>query len=132
MYIYRCLPFEWPLFLTSSLPQVDLPMATSIGDSAFAGTGLTSLSLPAATFIDSEAFYGCTGLTSGSLPATPPTRGSTIFGGIGSSGSYKAISIRVPTGSIGNYSAWPQGNTTACGGSYSYSYVKVSFVEGDN
>jgi uncharacterized ParB-like nuclease family protein len=41
----------------------------TVGEAAFSGTALTSVSLPAATSIGEDAFYNCTALTSVSLPA---------------------------------------------------------------
>ena len=107
--------------------NISPPLVTSIGGSTFSGcTSLTSMSLPAATSIGDYAFSGYTSLTSVTLPATAPTKGSSIFASIGSSSAYKPITIRVPSGSVGNYSTsvWPRGNTTAYGG-----YVNVTFVE---
>jgi hypothetical protein len=57
-------------FVGTSLSSVSLPAAASIGDGAFSGcTSLTTVSLPAAASIGGAAFDGCTGLTTVSLPA---------------------------------------------------------------
>ena len=54
----------------SNLSDVNMPVATSIGDYAFSGcNALASISLPAATTIDYGAFSDCNSLTSVSLPA---------------------------------------------------------------
>ena len=59
----------------TGLTSVSLPAATEIGWEAFYGcTNLTSVSLPAATEIGERAFSVCTGLTSVSLP------GATVIG----------------------------------------------------
>ncbi|MGM0291281.1 leucine-rich repeat protein [Enterococcus sp. AZ029] len=54
-------------FKGTPLTSVDLPVATSIGESAFSGTQLTSVDLPVATSIGDYAFSG-TPLTSVDLP----------------------------------------------------------------
>ena len=58
---------------------VGLPV-TSIGDSAFASTGLTSVTLPnSVTSIGLFAFADCTGLTSVTLPNTLTNLGGAAF-----------------------------------------------------
>ena len=53
----------------SNLSDVNMPVATSIGNASFYGCkALTSVSLPAATSIGSSAFRECYALTSVSLP----------------------------------------------------------------
>jgi hypothetical protein len=54
---------------TAPLAAVAFPAATSIGNSAFEHTSLTSVSLPAAISISNGAFSICPSLTSVSLPA---------------------------------------------------------------
>jgi hypothetical protein len=118
----------------TSLSSVSLPEARSIGSSAFKNcTGLINVSLPEARSIGHSTFDGCTSLSSLNLPSSPPTRGNnydgggtTIFEGIGSAGSYRAISIIVPSGSSMSYGTtdWPRGNTQAYGG-----YVNVTITE---
>jgi hypothetical protein len=60
---------ESAFFGCTSLAELSLPAAASIGASAFYGTSLTELSLPAAASIDSNAFYYCMSLVEVSLPA---------------------------------------------------------------
>jgi hypothetical protein len=103
---------------------VTLSNITTVGSYAFANCiALTSVSLPQATDIGREAFYGCTALTSVSLPkaatidwwafintgttvltvtlgATPPTVGVEMFAGV--TGGTKAVTVRVPSASIGS------------------------------
>ena len=63
----------------SGLTSISLPAATSIGSYAFQScSGLTSISLPAATSISSYVFQSCSGLTSVSLP-TATSIGSNAF-----------------------------------------------------
>lgn len=64
------------------VPQsiVGLPV-TTIGDYAFASTGLTSVTLPnSVTHIGLAAFYDCTALTSVSLPSSVSLIGESAFG----------------------------------------------------
>jgi hypothetical protein len=66
-------------FYGTALTSVRLPEATTIGDSAFYGTALTSVSLPEATTIGNHAFYG-TALTSVSLPKATTIGDSAFYG----------------------------------------------------
>ncbi|MDR1127453.1 MAG: bacterial Ig-like domain-containing protein [Treponema sp.] len=107
----------------TSLTSVNLPVATSIGDSAFQGcASLESVSLPAATSIDQYAFYNCTSLTSVSLPAMPPAISTGYFYGIfQSTGSSGAITVRVPAGAVSAYtSTWGVSASTSANGNYVY------------
>ncbi|MCD8372736.1 MAG: leucine-rich repeat protein [Clostridia bacterium] len=53
---------------------------TEIGDYAFAGAGITSVTLPAGLVeIGEYAFYNCSGITSVSIPATVKTIGEGAF-----------------------------------------------------
>ena len=62
------------------MTSISLPVATSIGSDAFSGCdALTSVSLPAATYIGYNAFQDCKTLTSVSLPAAT-TIGNYAFG----------------------------------------------------
>ena len=65
---------DWAFADCTGLTSVSLPAATKIGDWAFNKcTGLTSVSLPAATEIVGRAFRSCSGLTRLQLGSTPPT-----------------------------------------------------------
>ncbi|GHT86851.1 hypothetical protein FACS1894137_13020 [Spirochaetia bacterium] len=105
-----------------SLARVDLPMVTTIDDRAFQGAGctrvelpqlttlgsnvfsqcrsLTRVDIPVVTTIGEVAFYECTGLSTITLGASPPTVGKDLFDGISLS---QTITIRVPNGSMGAY-----------------------------
>ena len=74
------LPDGSPWYLPKA-QQVNIAKIQKIGRSAFYGcTGLTSVSLPAATEIGMDAFNGCEGMTSVSLPAAKEI-GNGAFGG---------------------------------------------------
>jgi len=65
----------------SNLSDVNMPVATSIGNAAFSDCyALTSVSLPVATSIGDGAFWDCYALTSISLPAATSI-GKGAFGG---------------------------------------------------
>lgn len=69
----------------------------TIDEDAFSGCyGLTSISIPSSvTYIDNAAFYGCRGLTSIYIYAeTPPSLGEAVFGQINTN-----IPVHVPCGS---------------------------------
>ena len=60
---------DYNFYCNKYLTSIDLPNATSIGDSAFDScSALTSIDLPNATSIGSYVFRDCTSLTSVSLP----------------------------------------------------------------
>ena len=52
----------------SSLTSVDLPNVETVGDYAFRGTALESVSLPKATNVDDSAFYSVSTLKTLDLP----------------------------------------------------------------
>jgi hypothetical protein len=71
----------WEIGFTSKLATVVFPAATSINTNAFyICANLTSVSLPAAVTLGNAVFYDCTNLTSVSLPAAV-TLGNAVFGG---------------------------------------------------
>ena len=78
---------------------------TSIGDNAFSGcTGLTSITIPGSvTSIGSYAFHGCTGLTSVTIG-----KGVTSIGGFAFEGCTGLTSITIPDSvtSIDEYAFW--------------------------
>jgi hypothetical protein len=65
----------------TSLMTVSLPVATTIGDSAFVATSLASVSLPAVQTIDIYAFGWCESLTTVSLSASLTTVVRNPFAG---------------------------------------------------
>ena len=75
-----------------------------IANEAFSGCfGMTSVTIPSTvTIIGDLAFSSCTGLTSvTSLNPTPPTCGTDVFGGV----NIQDIPLTVPTGSVELYKA---------------------------
>ncbi|WP_300415134.1 leucine-rich repeat protein [uncultured Oscillibacter sp.] len=85
----------------SSLASVTIPdSVTSIGDSAFNGSGLTRIVIPeGVTSIGDSAFYRCSGLTSVTIPGSVKTIGGNVF-------AYSGLtSVAIPEGvtSIGEY-----------------------------
>ena len=65
--------------ISQHLESVELPNATTIGNSAFFySTALTSVNLPNATTIDGAAFSQCSALTSVNLP-NATTIGEAVF-----------------------------------------------------
>ena len=62
---------NYSFYNCKSLTTVNIPtLATSIGDGAFFGSGLTSIDIPNVSAISSYAFYSCTNLTSVTIPNT--------------------------------------------------------------
>ena len=91
----------------------------SINDDAFAGcTGLASVTIPATMAgIGNNAFAGCTGLTSLTVKATtPPTVGSNAFENVD-----KTIPVYIPDGTIGQYK-------TATGWSEFFNFVDATVI----
>jgi hypothetical protein len=78
----------------SASGSVTLDAITTVGGMAFGCTSLEEVSLPAATKIDSLAFYRCTSLKMLNLPATPPTLGYNVFSYTEGNGT---LTIRVPS-----------------------------------
>ena len=71
----------------------------SIGISAFYGSGLTSISIPASvTTIESSAFYNCTNLTSVTIPASVTTIGSSAFKNCS---SLTSVTVYAPSCALG-------------------------------
>ncbi len=89
-------------YVPSSLKTVVITGGTSIGYDAFYGcSGLTSITIPdSVTSIGGSAFYGCSGLTSITIPDSVMSIGDLAFYGCGG-----LTSITIPAGvtSIGNY-----------------------------
>jgi len=66
----------------TALQSANLPLAEKIENEAFSGCiALSSITVPKLTFIDENAFKGCTRLVNMRLGATPPTAYSTSFTG---------------------------------------------------
>jgi hypothetical protein len=63
----------------TSLAEVSLPAATYIGSDAFERTSLAEVSLPAAAFIGDAAFANCTSLAEVSLPVATSIGNSAFF-----------------------------------------------------
>ena len=106
--------------MITTLTSVDFPKASTIGESAFTATGLTSVSFPEATHIGDNVFSVCNSLTSVYLPkvtslgntnfisstaplvitfgSAAPTVGTNTFQYIAAS---KTVTIRVPRGATG-------------------------------
>ena len=62
---------SYSFYNCKSLTTVNIPtLATSIGNGAFFGSGLTSIVIPNVSAISSYAFYSCTNLTSVTIPNT--------------------------------------------------------------
>ena len=64
----------------SNLTKVDLPKITTIESSAFEGTGLKDITLPATEEIKSSAFRNCSNLTKVDLPKVTTIGGSAFEG----------------------------------------------------
>jgi hypothetical protein len=97
-------------FYDTSLTEVSLPAATDIGDWAFYECGsLTTVSLPAATTIGDWAFWHCTSLASVSLPAATSIGGGTFYG------CTSLTTVSLPLVTIIN-----DGLQSSSGGTYSY------------
>ena len=102
-YIFGASSYEYnDDYVPESLKWVIITGGTSIGSRAFYGcSGLTSITIPdSVTSIDGWAFYGCSGLTSITIPDSVTSIDGWAF--YGCSG---LISITIPDGvtSIGNY-----------------------------
>ena len=99
------------------LTQIDLPAGvTSIGNSAFMRcTGLTKIDLPAGlTSIGNSVFFSCTNLDIVTCRATtPPTLGTTVFGGNTNYPQPKLSAIKVPSASVEAYKAATNWSTYA-------------------
>jgi hypothetical protein len=88
-----------------ALTTVNLSAAAAIGGYAFAYCeALTAVNLSAAAAIGDGAFYRCTALTTVKLGAAPPALGSGVFYGTYFNAG-AALTIRVPQGAIGAYTA---------------------------
>ena len=92
----------------SASGTVALNSVTSIGDSAFTGTSLATVSLPMAVSIGGEAFGGSyygghysAGLTV-TLGPTVPTLGPDLFIYV----EAKTVTVRVPSGATGYDDKW--------------------------
>ncbi len=73
---------------------------TSIGDRAFLGAGLTSVTIPnSVTSIGYEAFAGCAGLTNVTIPNSVITIGEVAFSGAG----LTSVTIPNSVANIGGY-----------------------------
>ena len=70
-------------YVSSSLKEVVITGGISIGSDAFYGcSGLTSITIPdSVTSIGSSAFFGCSGLTSITIPDSLTSIGSSAFSG---------------------------------------------------
>jgi hypothetical protein len=81
------------LTATSSVTTINMPNSvTSIGTSAFEGTGIASINLPPAlTFIGTRAFRNCVNLTAINLPNTLTHIGGEAFG------NTRLVSVTVPS-----------------------------------
>jgi hypothetical protein len=119
----------------TGLSSVSFPEAASIGGTAFNGcTGLSSVSFPKAASIGGYAFYGTgTGDLTITLGNTPPTLGIGMFSGVIAA---KTVTVKVPSGSTGNYNAtWVSafkgvgGSASAAnGGSTENTYITVNIT----
>jgi Flp pilus assembly protein protease CpaA len=87
-------------FADTGLTSVTIPNSvTTIGDYAFSGCiGLTNITIPASvTTIGSGAFSGCTGLTSITIPNSVTTIGDMAFSGCTNLTSVTFQGITLPT-----------------------------------
>ena len=92
-----------------ALITVNFPAVTSINYRAFERcTALTTVNLPAVETIDIGNFWGCTALTTLTLPADPPIIIGPMFGSRTYATSGDTLTIYVPSGSVGNYTAAPE------------------------
>ena len=83
---------------------------TSIGDSAFDGASLTSVTIPdSVTSIGNDAFLNCTGLTSVTIPDSVTSIGYGAFVG----NNLISVTIGNSVTSIGNYAFAFSGNLTS-------------------
>ncbi len=91
-------------FRNCSLTAITLPASlTSIGQNAFASSKLTSITIPSEVkYIGNAAFYNCTSLGIVTVQATtPPETFTNVF----INADPLLFSIKVPTGTLGAYSA---------------------------
>jgi uncharacterized repeat protein (TIGR02543 family) len=100
--------FDHMLEYGGGLQIVNLPKAEFIGEYAFSNTeSLLTVEIPAASYIDTKAFYHCFTFYSGQktikLGTTPPALGSSMFYNL----QTQTITILVPTDSFTAYDgAW--------------------------
>jgi hypothetical protein len=98
----------------TALEQLEVPGISVIGNNAFDKcTSMDSLTLPNLEFIYPWAFHGCTGLTEITLGASPPAVSGEIFWGVSPNTSPRTITLKIPSGTLTEYTAWTTDNGTA-------------------